>query len=190
MAEVLRSYDKDITKREPSMRSTRSGKLSGLNQVHQELDELFLQHQIAVLHCDCAKAKDLLASYERGLSLHMKEENEILLPLYRDRAVNIRGGDTAIFSGEHEKIVEWLGRLKLRLTRIAAIDPLPKAVLGLLDDEAHFKKFVEHHTLRENRILYPELDRVTTPSEKAGLVRLLTFSLRDMDDPASDRQEV
>ena len=48
-----------------------------------------------------------------------------------------------------------------------------------MDDEAHFKKYMEHHALREDRIFYPEVERVTTPEEKLGLARLLTFSLED-----------
>lgn len=168
------------------MKALEERKISDLNQVHQELDELFFEHQVAVLHCDCTAAKALLSSFEKGMALHMKEENEILLPLYRDRAEPVRGGDSTVFFGEHDKIVEWLGRLKLRLSRLPAKDPQPKEILELLEDEAHFKKFIEHHTLRENRILYPELDRVATPKEKAGLIRLLTFSLSDQDNPSSE----
>jgi len=166
--------------------TTKNRSLSDLNQVHQELDDLFFRHQVAVLQCDGPKARDLLAAFERGSAVHMREENEILLPLYRERAASIRGGDTAVFLGEHDKMAEWLGRLKLRLARFPPAGPLPKDVLELLDDEAHFKKFLEHHTLREDRILYPELERVTTSSEKTGLMRLLTFSLRDLDNPGTE----
>jgi len=168
------------------LRSAQVHDLADLNNIHHQLEELFHQHQVAVLKFDCAGAKTFLDSFEEGMSIHMKEENEILLPLYRERAVQIRGGDCAVFIGEHEKIVEWLGRLKLRLSRIPLTDPRPQDILALLDDEAHFKKFIEHHTLRENRILYPELERVVTPKEKAGLIRLLTFSLGDPDNPPSD----
>jgi len=160
--------------------------LSDLNHVHEELDDLFFDHQVAILHCDCNGAKTLLGRYERGLSIHMREENEILIPLYQERAVPTRGGDTTVFTGEHERIVEWLGRLKLRLSRLPALDPQPKDLLDLLDDEAHFKKFIEHHTLREKNIFYPELERVTTPGEKAGLIRLLTFTLVGLDNSPSE----
>ncbi len=57
----------------------------------------------------------------------------------------------------------------------------PKDAIALLDDEAHFKKFMEHHSLREDRILYPELERMTSKKEKAALCRLLSFSVDSFD---------
>jgi hemerythrin-like domain-containing protein len=155
--------------------------LSGLNQIHRELDGLFFRHQTAVLKSDNAKAKALLRTYEGALMGHLNEEEEILMPLYRARATSIRGGDPELFVQEHQKIDEWLKRIKLRLSRL---DPLvdPKDVLALLDDEAHYKKFMEHHSLREDRIFYPELERVTNESEKSALCRLLTFSADSFED--------
>ena len=50
-------------------------------------------------------------------------------------------------------------------------------MIALFDDEAHFKKYVEHHTLREDRVLYPEVERTVTEKEKAAIMRLMTFAL-------------
>jgi len=160
--------------------------LLALNRIHRQLEEIFFRHQAAVLNGDGAQARSLLGDYETGLSIHMREEDEILMPLYRERATPIRGGDAEIFTGEHGKIFERLDVLRLRLSRITLTHSPAGDILALLDDEAYFKKFMEHHTLRENRIFYPELERVTTPQEKAGLIRLLTFSLGGLDNPASD----
>ncbi len=148
-----------------------------LNQIHRELEEIFCRHQVAVLKTDFACARTLLKTYEEGLSDHMKEEEEILLPLYQERAAHLRGGDAEIFTTEHKKIGEWLNRLKMRLHRIVPSVPDFKAVIALLDDESHFKKFIEHHSLREDRIFYPEIERVVKESEKEHLLRLLTFEL-------------
>jgi iron-sulfur cluster repair protein YtfE (RIC family) len=151
--------------------------LTELNHVHEELDGLFFQHQTAILKHDYDRAKTLLSSYEEALYAHMKEEDEILLPIYQERAGKLRGGDAETIVGEHKKIAEWLNRVKLRLHRLVPSVVDHRSLIALLDDEAHYKKFMEHHTLREDRIFYPEIERVVTPSEKAGLLRLLTFSL-------------
>ncbi len=153
-----------------------------LNQIHHQLDELFFQHQTELLKGDYLRAKALLKTFEEALLNHMKEEEEILLPLYRERAANIRGGNSDLFNAEHKKILEWLNRIKLRAHRLQKFPDL-RTVISLLDDEAHFKKYIEHHTLREDRIFYPEVDRVTTPQEKIALARLLTFSLDPPSDP-------
>jgi hemerythrin-like domain-containing protein len=145
--------------------------------MHEELEALFHRHQEAVLAGRGNEARDLLGDYEKGLCRHVKEEEDILLPLYRERSARIRGGDAEVFSHEHKKICEWLGRLKLRLSRVLDSRSDPDETLALLDDEAHYKKYLEHHCLREDRILYPELERVVGQGEKAGLLRLLTFSL-------------
>lgn len=150
--------------------------LLDLNNIHRELEELFFRHQEAVLKADAVLARTLLQTHEEALRSHLKEEEEILLPLYRERVTPIRGGDPELFTQEHQKIDEWLNRLKLRLSRLDIMAAL-KDVIALLDDEAHYKKFMEHHSLREERILYPELERVIQEDEKSALCRLLTFSV-------------
>jgi hemerythrin-like domain-containing protein len=156
--------------------------ITDLNQIHRQLEELFYQHQIAVLKGDFIEASVLLRKFEKHLYHHMGEENEILMPLYRERAAIVRGGDPDTLLGEHKKISEWLNRIKLRLQRLPPVIPDPKAVLALLDDETYFKKYTEHHTLREDHVFYPELDRLLSDKEKQGLIRLLTFSLEEMTE--------
>jgi len=165
------------------MTQTAHQSLADLNHIHRQLDELFQQHQLAVLHEDFPLAVKLLAQFEKGLFWHMREEEEILMPLYREGAANILGGDPDIFLGEHKKISEWINRLKVRLQRLST-SPDSKAVLALLDDEAPFKKYMEHHALREDRVFYPELDRVVGEKNKPPLLRLLTFSLEEMTETA------
>ena len=150
-----------------------------MKQMHHEIEDVFYCHQEALLKADYPAAKNLLRKYEEILLHHMREEEDILLPLYRQRAGQMRGGDAEVFVLEHKKIVEWLGRLKLRLGRLGPLSIDTRDVIALLDDEAQFKKFMEHHSLREDRIFYPELDRIVTEKEKSQLLRLLTFSLED-----------
>jgi iron-sulfur cluster repair protein YtfE (RIC family) len=148
---------------------------SDLNGIHRELEDIFYWHQVALLRGDYGGAKALLDNYEETLSTHMAEEEEILIPLYVQRAPPLQGGKGEFFKQEHDKIKEWIGRLKLRMSRVEN-KPDPKIVIDLFDDEAWFKKIIEHHTLRENRILYPALENVVTEKEKSSLLRLLTFS--------------
>jgi hemerythrin-like domain-containing protein len=147
-----------------------------VNRIHEELNDLFYRHQKALLQGDYRQARRLMDLYEESSLAHMKEEEEILLPLYRQRATPIQGGDPEFFIQEHQKILEFLDRIKFRLARLAPSLDF-KDMIALLDDEAHYKKFVEHHALREDRILYPEVERVITEKEKDALIRLMTCSL-------------
>ena len=160
--------------------------LLDLNRVHHELAELFDLHQAALLKRDFNSCRSLWTEYKRHLLVHMREEEELLIPLYAARAAPIRGGGAELFSQEHAKIREWQGRLELRISRLGAGTDA-KDLIALLDDEALYKKFIEHHSLREDRILYPELERVVDPKERSGLLRLLTFSLEE--DPRAPVQE-
>ena len=166
----------DFFNKEHNMTLTQPKSLLELNEIHREIEEIFYRHQAALLKADYTAAKNLLKEFEEVVLNHMNEEEDILLPLYRERAGNIQGGDADIFVLEHKKIVEWLGRLNLRLSRLNPPNVDTKNLIALLDDEAHFKKFIEHHTLRENRIFYPEIERIVNEKEKGHLLRLLTFS--------------
>lgn len=165
------------------MNPTVSLTLLDLNQVHRQFEELFFQHQTALFEKDFKEAQRLILEYERVLFFHAREEEEILLPFYRDKAENIRGGDPDLFLAEHKKLQEWLNRLKIRIHRLCAFESDLKALFVLMDDEAYFKKYMEHHTLREDRILYPELERVIPGEQKPHILRLLSFNLVDMAAP-------
>jgi iron-sulfur cluster repair protein YtfE (RIC family) len=164
------------------MSSPSDKSLLDLNKLHQELDQLFFKHQVALLKGDFSRSMSMLKSFEKAIFQHMKEEDEILMPLYRQRADQIRGGDAEIFSAEHVKITEWLNRINLRASRLSRSDSNWKEIISLIDDEAQFKKYMEHHSIREDRIFYPEVDRVVEEKEKEQIMRLVTFSLADFNE--------
>ncbi len=153
--------------------------LQVLNQIHLEMKELFEKHQISLLKGEFNQAIKLLNQLGKALMNHMKQEDEFLLPLFRQRAADIPGGDTEDFSTDHKKIREWFNRITLRSSRLSAIDINWKEVISLFDDEAQFKKFMQQHSTRENRILYPEMDRLVDEKEKERLCGILTFSIQD-----------
>jgi hemerythrin-like domain-containing protein len=103
----------------------------------------------------------------------MRFEEEQLLPVYA-RAGRVPGGPEELFTGEHRKLLEFLGRIR-ELLRIAAAEPTGsarnRAVLAVFDEETSFKNLLHHHDARERNILYPMLDKVATDSEKTELLR-------------------
>lgn len=149
------------------------GELSGL---HAELDELFIEHQRALIGLDPERALSLLTDYESLLVEHMREEEELLMPLYERRAGQLRGGAPELFYGEHRKLREFVAHFKAQVPRIRELPDAVRAVIKLLDAEATFKHLVEHHHTREEKVLYPELDRVTSPAEREELFARLTLA--------------
>ena len=79
-----------------------------LLDVHRELNELFFQHQRALMRIEIDRAKTLLAEYSRNLLAHMQDEEEVMLPIYGERVKAPVGGAVDIFRTEHEKLRQFL----------------------------------------------------------------------------------
>lgn len=63
---------------------------SDLLDLHQRLDELFLDHQRALMRLDPDRAESLLDHYEADLLAHIRDEEDSMLPA---------GSTGAIFTG-------------------------------------------------------------------------------------------
>jgi hemerythrin-like domain-containing protein len=141
-----------------------------LLDVHATLKERFLQHQEALLDGDLTRALERLEEFERGLDRHIRDEEELLLPVY-DRAGKIPGGPPVLFIGEHKRMTELLADFKQALTSLTRSPEDPKrGLLWLLDRQATFKNLMEHHHLRESNLFYPALDRVTSDAERQEIL--------------------
>src|SRR5574341_660214 len=114
-------------------------------KIHEYLDELFLRHQEALLRLDVELAAERLVSYERELRRHMQVEEEWLLPVYA-RAGAIPGGPPEFFTGEHQRMREFLARFAARLEEMKLDRAnLPRRVIALFDEEAVYKNLCLHH---------------------------------------------
>ncbi len=147
-----------------------------LLDIHKQLDELFLEHQRSLLRLDIAAAGAALEAYTMELFAHMNDEEDVMIPLYRERAEAPVGGTAEIFLGEHDKMRQYLLLFKEELTKLAEADDLERGVLFLLDSQHIFKRLLVHHDSRERNMLYPLLDQVTTEQERERVfARLLAF---------------
>lgn len=146
---------------------------SDLLMLHQQLDELFVEHQRSLLRLDLRAANDALLAYEAELLAHMRDEEELMIPLYHERAKAPIGGAAEIFLGEHNKLRQYLVLFREEMPKLAAADDLERGVLFLLDSQHLFKRLLVHHDNREKQILYPLLDQVTTEAERQSMFERL-----------------
>jgi len=155
---------------------------SDLLELHQQLDELFLEHQRALVRLDLNRAASLLEKYETQLLAHIRDEEDLMIPLYQQRAVAPIGAAAEIFLGEHEKLRQFLSLFKKEITKIKESDDVERGALFLIDSQHLFKRLLVHHDTREKKMLYPLLDEVTTESERESLFERLklqpTFNAR------------
>lgn len=143
-----------------------------LGQVHEWLDELFLAHQTALLSLDLSEAQRCLDFYETNLLVHIKDEEELLIPTYGARASDIPGGAVEFFTGEHKKILGFVAEFHKMLKQSLNQKnlPLKHAIIQLLDREAMYKGLLGHHHAREHNVLYPWLDWLTSEAEREKLL--------------------
>jgi hemerythrin superfamily protein len=141
--------------------------------VHGQLDELFLEHQRALLRLDLLTAGAALEAYMIELFAHIRDEEDVMIPLYRERAEAPVGGAAEIFLTEHDKMRQYLLLFREELKKLAQAEDIERGVLFLLDSQHLFKRLLVHHDSRERKMLYPLLDSVTTEHERESLFALL-----------------
>lgn len=149
---------------------------SDLLELHVHLDELFLNHQRALMRLDLDHAQELLNEYEVELLAHIRDEEALMLPLYRERVTAPVGGTADIFVGEHEKLRQFLTLFREELEKIRHLEDIERGALFLIDSQHLFKRLLVHHDTREKKMLYPLLDEVTTAQERESLFGQLELS--------------
>jgi hemerythrin-like domain-containing protein len=136
----------------------------------QWLENEFFRHQEALVRFDIPAARDILKRYDKEIRRHILLEEEWLLPLYEVRVQGGPGGDVLEFTGEHSRILLFLVKLEDKLAKIKSPAESPREFINLLEDETHFKQMVIRHEEREEKFLFPELDRMTSENEKKDLL--------------------
>jgi hypothetical protein len=82
------------------------------------------------------------------------------------------GGDAQIFIGEHRRMEEFIQRLKkLHPRRKGRERAGARTAIEIFYQEAMFRWLVEHHGEREGQILYPTLDRDTSPQKRVDILK-------------------
>ena len=122
---------------------------------HNRLDALFQSFQ-ALKHENVAKAKETFAQFKSGLERHIRWEEEVLFPLWEEKTGMSDGGPTFVMRHEHRRIEEQLQAIDRSLTENNADDAQSEQTLLAL---------LAAHNIKEERVLYPSLDHVTTPEE-------------------------
>ena len=142
-------------------------------ECHRELDELFFRHQEAVLLGRFNEARRLLDEFKEPHHLHMRLEDEVLIPKLAE--LGDRGRWRAsLYSDEHAKIEELLAKTEadlhsLSLTGLSGT-ALRREIISFLDDEKTFKGLCEHHQQREESGILPELDEQTDAVWRASII--------------------
>lgn len=125
-------------------------------QDHDRLDELFRTFQ-QLKRSDFAKAGDAFKEFKVGLQRHIVWEEDLLFPLWEEKTGMSEGGPTFVMRNEHRQIGQQLEAIHDKVAeQNPESDQEEQALLNLLGS----------HNMKEERVLYPSIDQVTSVEER------------------------
>jgi iron-sulfur cluster repair protein YtfE (RIC family) len=130
-------------------------------QDHDRLDALFQSFQTLKRH-DVAKAKEAFKEFKVGLQRHIVWEEDLLFPLWEEKTGMSEGGPTFVMRAEHRRIGQYLEAIHDKvMEQNPESDEEEQALLNILGS----------HNMKEERVLYPAIDQVTTQEERNVVYR-------------------
>ena len=126
-------------------------------QDHDRLDELFKTFQ-KLKRSDFAMAKEAFKAFKFGLQRHIVWEEDVLFPLWEEKTGMSQGGPTFVMRAEHRQIGQQLEAIHDKVAeQNPDSDQEEQALLDLLGT----------HNMKEERVLYPAIDQLTSAEERA-----------------------
>jgi len=144
--------------------------ISDLMKVHKVIDDLFFEHQKALLHFDFEKALGMLRAYQSTLLSHMADEENVLLPVYSERAEFPDAGAPKLYFDDHTKMRSYIDLFMQETFGLASESEIERKLLQLLDREAFYMRLCSHHDRRESDFLYPILDALLSEEERREML--------------------
>jgi iron-sulfur cluster repair protein YtfE (RIC family) len=130
---------------------------SSFAEDHDRLDNLFVQFQ-KTKRTDYSRAKVFFKEFKFGLQRHIVWEEKVLFPLFEKKTGMYHTGPTQVMRQEHRRIGELLEAIH---QKVKQQDPnSDKEELALI-------VALSAHNEKEETILYPAIDRLTSDEEKA-----------------------
>jgi iron-sulfur cluster repair protein YtfE (RIC family) len=127
---------------------------------HERLDRLFAEFRSSK-RTNFARAAEAFRKFTAGLKRHIRWEEEVLFSAFETDDENRTSGPTAVMRAEHRKIEEALQRLD---------DCVRDGNPDCDEDDARLLEILQAHNFKEERVVYPLVDRMLGPAEKEVLL--------------------
>jgi hemerythrin-like domain-containing protein len=130
-----------------------------LQGFREELETRFARHQELLLQGNIKKALSSLEFFVQQLSIHITEENEIIIPLFKKNAPfsdKEKEQVVNLYAGEHKKFLSLLQEAvdRLREMQMSFVTKKSADILYILELEMRFKGMLHKHDTREFNDLY------------------------------------
>jgi hemerythrin-like domain-containing protein len=151
---------------EPTPQNPREFKALHLSMLHVKMNDYFQKHRLSLMKGDLYYAFHFWEQFTSAMTVHFDSEETILFPIILERAPSLRKVIENLTS-DHEAVREQFYIISRRLKETSDSNE----ILDLLDFEIGLKKLIMKHAEQEDQIFYPELDKITTPSEREILFK-------------------
>lgn len=131
---------------------------------------------IEALTClDIDRAEGALRTLDADLTAHLGLEDETSHRRYAELADHPRGAAPELFAADHVSLSKVMGACQEVLAALGPQDAgIRRRVVLALPTFYRLRNVLEHHTLREQRFLYPRLDEILDAAAAAAMARALT----------------
>lgn len=130
---------------------------------HDRLDQL-LETYRQLKRVDFPRAKQAFKEFKTGLQRHIIWEETILFPLFEQKSGMVDRGPTAVMRAEHREIGRCLEALHDRVRRQDADSDR---------EEQELIQILFAHNQKEEQVLYPAIDRLSSAEEKAAAFKTM-----------------
>ena len=129
---------------------------------HDRLDSKIRTYSADKL-VDIERAESIFLSFKNELERHIIWEEDILFPVFEKKTGIKDGGPTSVMRMEHNQIKNHLQEIKRKLHT--------KKIQGPCKEEVALFKVLESHNQKEENILYPGIDNLTSEQEKELMIK-------------------
>jgi iron-sulfur cluster repair protein YtfE (RIC family) len=130
---------------------------------HDRLDQLLGTYRRLKL-VDSARAKEAFKEFKFGLQRHIIWEETVLFPLFEEKTGMRDHGPTVVMRAEHREIGRCLEALHDKVRR--------QDVDSDREEESLIQALFAHNQKEEN-VLYPAIDRLSSEEEKAAAFKTM-----------------
>ena len=144
-------------------------------QIHDGHEEAILRLIEDLTELDIPGARRGLRSLSIDMKAHLAVEDASTHQVYGALTDHPRGAAPALFEADHVSHAKVMRACEEALAKVDGAAPdLRRQVVLILPLFYRLRSVLEHHTLREQRFLYPRLDAELSPGEIEVLVTELT----------------
>ena len=132
---------------------------------HDRLDNKIRMYNTEKL-VDIERAESIFLHFKIELERHIIWEEDILFPVFERKTGIKDGGPTSVMRMEHIQIKDHLQKIQRKLHAKKIQDPC--------EEEVALFNLLESHNQKEENILYPGIDNLTSEQEKDQMIKQIS----------------